>query len=270
MKNIHTIIKTLAIAFAIFIILNIFNLVVLAFTLFTGINIFGNSKQGELEVQETKKYEDVKGLDIDIKNADLYILKGNDFRVEVQSHEDKLSINKKGTTLKIEEKTKYFWENTYKIVIKVYVPTFEKLSNIEIDAGAGNIEIENITVENAEIDQGAGKFKVTDSYFSRTKIDGGAGTLEVKNSNLGKLSLDSGVGNITMEDLVLSSSEIDSGIGKISLNFKTRDDYSIYAEKGIGSIRIDGKSHDNNLTYGSGPNLIEIDGGIGNIEVTFD
>lgn len=49
----------------------------------------------------------------------------------------------------------------------------------------------------------------------------------------------------------------------------TKDNYKIIAEKGIGSIKIDGVEQGQESTYGSGENLIKLEGGIGSINIDF-
>ena len=48
-----------------------------------------------------------------------------------------------------------------------------------------------------------------------------------------------------------------------------KENYTIKANKGIGSIKIDGKEVSNDITYGNGENNIKIDGGIGEIKIDF-
>jgi len=44
----------------------------------------------------------------------------------------------------------------------------------------------------------------------------------------------------------------------------------ITAEKGIGSLRINGKSYSSETTYGDGDDRIRIEGGIGAINIKFN
>lgn len=50
-----------------------------------------------------------------------------------------------------------------------------------------------------------------------------------------------------------------------------KENYKIVGEKGIGSLKIDGKSQSgSNSTYGSGNNVIKVDGGVGSINIDFE
>ena len=48
------------------------------------------------------------------------------------------------------------------------------------------------------------------------------------------------------------------------------DDYEISLDKGVGNALIDGYDMKDNDTYGTGINKIDIDGGIGNINIDFE
>ncbi len=41
-------------------------------------------------------------------------------------------------------------------------------------------------------------------------------------------------------------------------------------DKGIGTIKIDGREIANQVIYGDGQNYIEVDGGIGSININFE
>ena len=49
-----------------------------------------------------------------------------------------------------------------------------------------------------------------------------------------------------------------------------KDDYRISLDKGLGSTVIDNTSVSNSTVYGFGDNSIDIDGGVGGIDIRFD
>ena len=78
-------------------------------------------------------------------------------------------------------------------------------------------------------------------------------------------------GDINMSANIMGDSEISCGIGNIDIDLiGERQDYSINIEKGIGGIKIDNKKVKNNTSYGKGINKLDIDGGIGSINISFD
>lgn len=84
------------------------------------------------------------------------------------------------------------------------------------------------------------------------------------------LDLDLGVGKITLTSKLTGINEINSGVGETNINLLgIKEDYQIKVDKGIGSIDIDGENILNNTYYGNGTSRVDIDGGIGSINVRF-
>ncbi|MGN1303228.1 MAG: DUF4097 family beta strand repeat-containing protein, partial [Clostridia bacterium] len=132
--------------------------------------------------------------------------------------------------------------------------------------------IENINTENLYLELGAGettieKLNVTDDC----KIESGAGKVSILSGNINELNLDMGVGKFEVTSAITGNSKINAGIGNLELNIQgNKENYTIKADKGIGSIKIDGKEVADDVTYGDGENTIKIDGGIGSINVDFE
>ena len=80
-----------------------------------------------------------------------------------------------------------------------------------------------------------------------------------------------GVGKFEVTSAITGNSKINSGIGNLELNIQgNKENYTIKADKGIGSIKIDGKEIADDVIYGEGENIIKINGGIGSINVDFE
>ena len=48
-----------------------------------------------------------------------------------------------------------------------------------------------------------------------------------------------------------------------------KDDYFITLDKGLGNATINGKNMSGDTTYGTGENKLDIDGGLGSIQIDF-
>ena len=48
-----------------------------------------------------------------------------------------------------------------------------------------------------------------------------------------------------------------------------KDDYCIILDKGLGNATINGKNMSGDTTYGTGENKLDIDGGLGSIQIDF-
>lgn len=267
MNGFQKVVKVCAICLAIFIISNIFMFIVSELSL---MNYFTKQEESVNSAKEfVQTYTNIERLDIDLIASNITIKQGTEFKVEA-STTGTLSSKVINGKLKLEETKKWFIQNNYIGEVTVYIPTTLVLKELDLDAGAGTVKIEDITAEKVDLDQGAGVFKIEKCNFNKTDIDGGAGKVEIISSKLNNLDLDCGAGKVELEAQITGDSKVSAGIGEIDIILiGTEEDYKINAEKGIGSIKIDGKECNSNTTYGTGHNRINIDGGIGAIYIQF-
>lgn len=262
MNQTNKIIKYIAIAFAVFLIISIIS-GILSIFLFVG-GIFSNDEI--IDLKQLDINQNIENIDVDIKNTSITIKQSDIFKVETNNKyiEHKQNDNK----LSIKERS-HFWHNN-KTNLIIYIPS-NILNNVEIDTGAGLVSIENLLANQLDLNLGAGKVEINNlEILNKTKIDGGAGEINIKNGIINNLDLDMGVGKVTIGAKILGNSEINAGVGELNLDLIGReDDYNINVEKGIGSIKLSGNDIKNGI-YGNGNNKIDIDGGVGSINIKFD
>lgn len=264
MTSTQKVIKGFAIGLAVFIIIAIINGIVFGLHMFGALN-FKNS--GNIEVSET--YDNVKELDIDVNASSVRIELGNNFSVKAENVSKGFISKVINGTLKIKEENHWGFFNHTTGSITITVPRNHDLEKLSLDAGAGKIEIQNVIADDVKISQGAGLLRIENSSFQNVKLEGGAGEIIVTSSILEDLKLDTGVGKVSIDGEILGVSKIESGIGEVELKLGSEKDYSIYTEKGIGSIEIGGQNVSDKTTTGNGENKINIEGGIGSIHIDF-
>lgn len=265
MNTVQKVIKGFAIGLGVFIIIAIVGIIFSIITLITNVDFLLGK---ETDFEET--YTDINVIDIESSYANIYIKRGFEFKVEAKSVTSKFSSKEKNGTLKITEKRNWllFWKDSGDITI--YIPNEIDLGELKIESGAGQIEIEEISAKKLDINQGAGTLYINDSTFYDTEIDGGAGEIKITDSVLEDLELDAGVGKVEIEAELIGNSKLDCGVGEINLTLLgDESSYKIKADKGIGNIKIDGNDYNKDATYGNGTNKIEVEGGIGEINVSF-
>lgn len=267
MNGFQKVIKVFAICLAIFIIANI------CIAIFSGLSFithFGKIEETSVNTKEfVQTYSNIERLDIDMVASNIEIKQGNELKVEA-SNAGTLTSKVVNGKLKIEENKKWLLSNNSIGEVTVYVPKTLILKELDLDAGAGTVNIRDITAEKVDLDQGAGIFRIENCNFTQVDIDGGAGKIEIVSSKLRNLDLDCGAGKVELEAELIGRSKISSGIGEIDMTLLgNKDDYQITAEKGIGSIKIDGNECRSNTTYGIGGNQLKVDGGIGSIRIQY-
>lgn len=269
MKNAQKIIKYLAIAFGLYLAINIIGWIIVGVTTFIGINLFTTSQE---TINYSQTYEKIENLDLDINAAEFNIMTGEEFKIEASNINEKCKIKLSENTLKIEDyKGSWNINNSKDAKITLYIPEETILNKVKIDFGAGETKIDNLNAQNIDLNLGAGKVTINNISSTKTNIDCGAGEVSIKNADVSNMKLNAGVGKISFNGYIRGNSEIECGIGELNLDLKgTIEDYEIETEHGIGEITINGDNIKNDTTTGSGENKIKIEGGIGAIKINIE
>lgn len=254
MNTTQKVIKTFAICLAALIILSIINGVA---HLVTSAFSFNN----DVNINETNN-SDINNIKIDVGTTNMVIKYGDTFSITAENVSKEFKIKEEGNTLIIKEKNITIFGNKKSSHTTITIPN--DLNNLSIDIGAGKLELSDITSNNFSLNQGAGKVVITNLISNNTTIDGGTGELHITSSKLQNLDLDLGAGKCYYNGILLGNNKIDQGVGELILDLY-REDYTIKASKGLGSITINGESYSKDVTVGEGINDIKIDGGIGSI-----
>ena len=255
MTTAQKIIKYLAIAFAMFLVFTIISSILGGIYGLAGVlglkkntnteNVEIGTKQSE-QIQELTTY-----LDIDINYSNLTIKTGEDF--VVQSSNNDIEYAQEGNKFKVKEKGYIKFSET-----------------VDIDTGAGTVDIETLRTDNLILNLGAGETTIKNIISNKTKIDTGAGKLRIKSGNINDLDFDMGVGETDITAKLTGTNKIDTGIGNLKLQLLgDKQDYKFNISKGIGEVKIEDKSIIEDQTIGDGKNNIIISGGVGQIKVGF-
>lgn len=271
MTTAQKIIKYLALGFALFLTITIISSIL--GVIYGLANILGlrnndsNKELGNIEWEQTSNLTTY--LDIDVKYTNLTLKTGEKF--SAQSSSKDIEIQQNGNKLKIEDKSRHNWlSNNDAENLIIYIPQELEFEKVEIDTGAGKVDVEALQTEKLKFNLGAGETIIQNVVANEADIDTGAGKLTIENGKLNDLDFDMGVGETNIKTELTGKNKIDTGIGSLKLNLLgNKEDYKIKLSKGLGDIKIDGKSASNDETIGSGENYIDIDGGIGEIKVDF-
>lgn len=267
MSRTQQLIKIVAIMVAIFLIVNICSGVLYLLSWFS----YWSDDITEETVTFDQVYSDITELEIEGLSAEIMITVGEEFRVKALGMKGLLGVVSKGGKLEIEEQMKLFVPKSIGGKMVITVPRDLVLEQVAIETGAGKFTIKDIAVVDFELDHGAGVLELENVTFDKTDIDGGAGLIKISSSVLGKLELDAGVGEVVLEASVGDQSKISCGIGEVKVTLLGESaDYRIKTEKGIGQIKIAGVNQENGVVYGTGNIDLEVEGGIGNLDISFE
>lgn len=263
MTSAQKVIKYLAIALAVFLIVTIFGGILRA------VGLFGGIFDEDAVAKNLKTYSvnsDIRDLDIQINAADMSIKQSDKFSVE--SNLKYLKVEERGGTLTVEETRKISGTYDHAVLI-IYVPAGTVFENVNLNTGAGRLNADNLAAETLDFDLGAGNVTIGNlTATSSAQIDGGTGRITISNGNLRNLDLQMGVGQLNLTAAVTGNSQMDLGVGESNINLVgTQADYALEIEKALGSITVDGKSVSDYDSNGTNP--VKINGGVGSINVNF-
>lgn len=265
MTDFQKVIKYLANIFAVFLIIMIIGGILKV------VAVFGFITNRESPVGENKSYslsQSIENLDIEINAAKFDIKEGSSLSLE--SNLKNLTVNEKGENLIIKD-TKKFLKTYNNAYITLYVPKNFDFSTVDISTGAGAFNVDKLSCDKLNLNLGAGSVRISSLLVSdKAKIEGGAGEIKIDSGEISNLDFDMGVGQITLTSKLSGRNELNFGVGEAKINLiGSASDYCIDFDKGIGEGKLMGEKMTDNEIYGSGETKIEIDGGVGSIDISF-
>lgn len=258
-------IKGLALALAVVIMVSVLSAVV-GVGVILG-QVFSADDRGVTEWTETVISEnwEFTELHIELKSTSLRIERGDEF--QVLADEEVIETRRVGNAVYIEEKEHGWWGwwNEIGGEVKVTLPEDVDLKKVELEMGAGALYAREIAAEEVKLNLGAGRAEFDGLRATKwTEVDGGAGLLIIRDAEVSELDLDMGVGRTEIMAILQGDSKISAGVGKLELTLiGEEDDYRVKFDQGLGSLSQEGISLDNP----QGKNLVEIDGGVGAIDL---
>lgn len=266
------VIKYLAIAFAIALIVGIITTIVrvvssIPLTLKIGKN--NNDSNNIIETSSDFENENVAFLDIDIAYSNLTIRKGEYLKVE--SSDKDIQCKQDEQKIIIKERNSNWFNNTKKEELIVYVPENLQFDKVNINTGVGKVNIEILNTKVLKMDLGAGETSIQNINITESaKIDTGAGKVNIKEAKINDLRCDLGIGATEISAKLLENTRIGTGVGSLKLDvLGKKEEYETKINKGLGNVTIDEEKISDNEVVGNGENKIDIDGGVGEIKINF-
>lgn len=279
MTTMYKVVKACAIALSALIILSIASAICSAIVAMAGIDYisdFFEADNGERKFQEdTIDIETVQNLNVESGIVEFVIETSEEFKVVAENVSKNYSCKVENGTLKVIDKTKnvlkFNDKNTPKIT--VYIPESFYFDTVNLDLGVGETNISSLKADRIDIDCGAGELNV-DYLEAREKIsiDGGVGEFTIKDSVMNDLDFDAGVGESNITAKLTGKCEIDTGVGQTIIKLIDFDESKgkITTNKGIGEIRVNGRSAKSEDSFGNGnEDIIKISGGVGEIKLEY-
>lgn len=214
-------------------------------------------------IEETLSGADIKDIKLDIGASRVTISQSADDDIHVKGEylPNEVTVKNNSGRFELEEKSSWFNTGYVNIdgndpVLDIQLPA-KQYSYIDIDGGAGTMDISDLECDVLEMDFGVGKSVCRNIVCkSKADLDLGVGQTTFEDCQLGQTDIDCGVGEMSFTGKIIGDCDVDGGIGKITLNITgDRADYQIIedGEKKYSDLFAKYK--------------IKVDSGIGEIKV---
>lgn len=274
MTTAQKVIKYLANAFAIFLIITIiYSILIAGYNLIKSFGLV-NKKQEEIPTELkviSNEVIDIKTLKIDLETTSLEIKTNDVFKVETNNSE--ISFLNNDGNVKIKEKHQNLLKSKSTNTLIIYIPKdIEILDETEINTGAGDVKISKLNTKELKLELGAGSLNINNlKVTQKAKINGGVGETNLESCEINNLIADLGMGEFKLKGKITGKNKINSGVGAINIKLiDDKNNYTVDISKGVGKTTIDGKEIQKDGVYGEGENLLDINGGVGKIEIEFN
>ena len=269
MTTTQKIIKYLAIAFALFLVISIFSTIFgLSHEIITSIK--NDKKESKLLEEYTtisNNINSVESFKIDISNDDIEIKEGEKF--EVKTNDPDVKFYHENSIVEIKSDKTFSWHinNSSRGTIIIYLPNEFNISELDLNLGAGKIDIDKIFVETLLMDLGAGTMTAKEiNVYEKATISGGAGNININSGTINNFNLKLGAGNASIQSDLTGSNTLTTGVGKLNLGLsRSKDNYRFDINKGLGNIILNDFDVSENTLIGDGETKIKINGAVGNI-----
>ena len=220
---------------------------------------------------------EIKKIDISLNYGEIFFTTGETFSVVYENMpEEDFDIKEDGGCLSIHDKRKgnirlFGKKAVYSPVLRITTPAAYSFEAVSLATGACEVHAESLAANTLLTKMGAGEFHVKELNISaHASIESGAGEVHVGTGHINNLNISSGAGEIHIQAALTGDSYITAGVGEICLQLLGNpDDYSATVSKGIGRLCVNGFTSGNGMTYGSGPNRVNVTGGVGEIRIDF-
>ncbi len=262
MTGLQKLIKYAAIAFAVTLIVGFFGGILKALRITDFALSWASTETGEIEDADiTEK------LEIEVYSTNVVIKSGEKFAIETDN--EYISSKDKNGRYIIEEKRHNLFETGGKTTLTVTLPKDYEYDKISIETGAGTLQADTLYAKRIKLFVGAGQASINNLISTdKTEIDGGAGKITVSDGKVSELEFDLGIGKVDFKAEITDEGDFNCGVGDLNLTLiGSENDYKIEIDKGIGNATLNGSPVDDNTSYGNGNAKIDIDGGVGKINV---
>ncbi len=223
---------------------------------------------GEEKTWTAENSSAITELEIKISAGEIKIELGDEF--SLTSNLKYLSMTERAGRIVIEETEKNL-KDYNGAFLTIYIPRDLTFASLDIDTGAGTFYAARLSADEVDFDFGAGDVNIVELNANReAEIEGGAGKIVIGGGRLADLKLFMGVGELDLTSEMTGGAELNLGVGEVNITMLGGENsYTVEMNKGIGSLTYNGENVSGGR-FGNGDRYIEINGGVGSVNIQFE
>lgn len=221
--------------------------------------------------------EDIRKLELELGGCTVYFdCSQNEYLYLQADNAYKFQSYLKGNTLhvKAEGKSMENWMDSGSSSITLYVPAGYEFDEVDVDLGAGYVQLGDLYAQKASLEVGAGEIDIDYAEVSKMDISVGAGSVIVAEMEVDELDAEIGMGSFQAEGDITQKADIECSMGYVSLYLSGgEDDFNYKLDGSMGNIEIGGMSfsgfgQEKKIENGAAKD-IEVECSMGNISILF-
>jgi len=219
---------------------------------------------------------DIRNLDIEVGGGAFLVEPSWDDKIYLEAYGvRKFQGYTEGDTLYVKSVSEAQWNDEDCVIL--YLPYGYSFDKAYIDAGAGNMEFNDLNAEAACVNIGAGAISLYGVQVQELEVSVGAGSIEMSEVEVTNLEAEVGLGRFLAIDAVINGDvSVECSMGNVELNVEGRErDFNYHLDGAMGNIEVDSVGYISNgfsqkKTVDNNANKkMEIECSMGNVTIWF-
>lgn len=157
----------------------------------------------------------------------------------------------------------------------LYIPSGQHFEEVELDLGAGQVTLNNLSADTVSLDVGAGQIIARNIRARELAVDVGAGQVELPGMNVNVLEAEIGMGELLGGGSILERADLECSMGNIEMTLEgSWQDFNYKLDVAAGNLDLGSNSYSGlaqkqNIQNNAAKNMA-IECSMGNVTILFE
>lgn len=158
----------------------------------------------------------------------------------------------------------------------LYIPEEALLSEVELELGAGQVIIDDLSAAAVSLEVGAGQIQAKNIQTGKLEISVGAGQVEIPGMKVDELKVEIGMGELVGSGSIYKSADLECSMGNLELTVKgSQRDFNYWLEVAAGNLDLgsdhySGLAKEQKILSPVAVKTMNIECAMGNVTISFE